>query len=165
VLTVANLTFWRFVHGPLSRDEPKFSPCRDTAHGTLLIIPQTVTLTPDHIALNRAMFGATAKELERFGKTGWKAWIKEQIHPDDAIAKEGSKRIGSHCMRIKYEFETVKPPGTGTQTLSLRWKVPLLEFSDPKMKSLLSNPCRCSPEFDPQFVFPLSTRHCTTSIF
>jgi hypothetical protein len=58
------------------------------------------------------MFGATAKELERVGKTGWKAWIKEQIHPDDAIAKEGSTRIGSHCMRIKYEFEAVRLPGT-----------------------------------------------------
>ena len=112
MLTLADLTFWRLVHGLLSRDEPKFSPCRDTAHGTLLIIPQTVTLTPDYIALNRAMFGATAKELERVGKTGWKAWIKEQIHPDDAIAKEGSTRIGSHCMRIKYEFEAVRAPGT-----------------------------------------------------
>lgn len=77
-----------------------------------MIIPQTVKLTPDYIALNRAMFGATAKELERVGKTGSKAWIKEQIHPDDAIAKEGSKRIGSHCMRIKYEFEAVRAPGT-----------------------------------------------------
>ena len=112
MLTVADLTFWRFVHGLLSRDEPKFLPCRDTTHGTLLIIPQTVKLTPDYIALNRAMFGATAKELERIGKTGWKAWIKEQIHPDDAIAKEGSTRIGSHRMRIKYEFEAVRAPGT-----------------------------------------------------
>ena len=165
MLTVADLTFWRFVHGLLSREEPKFLPCRDTAHGTLLIIPQTVKLTPDYIALNRAMFGATAKELERVGKTGWKAWIKEQIYPDDAIAKEVSKRIGSHCMRIKYEFEAVRAPGTGTQALSLRWKVPLPEFSYPKMKNLLSNSCRCSPEFELQFVFPLSTRRCSTSIF
>ena len=58
------------------------------------------------------MFGATAIELERVGKTEWKAWIKEQIYPDDAIAKEGSTRIGSHCMRIKYEFEAVRAPGT-----------------------------------------------------
>ena len=69
-------------------------------------------LTPDYIALNRATFGATAKELEHVGKTGWKAWVKEQIHPDDAIAKEGSTRIGSHRMRIKYEFEAVRSPGT-----------------------------------------------------
>ena len=58
------------------------------------------------------MFGATAKELEHVGKTGWKAWVKEQLHPDDAIGKEGSKRIRSHRMRIKYEFETVRAPGT-----------------------------------------------------
>ncbi len=31
---------------------------------------------PEYIALNRAIFGATARELERIGKTGWKAWVE-----------------------------------------------------------------------------------------
>ncbi|MEQ1850077.1 MAG: DUF1800 family protein [Chthoniobacteraceae bacterium] len=53
--------------------------------------------TPEYIALNRATFGATAEELARVGKMGWKGWVEEQLHPDDLTPDEGAKRI-------KYEF-------------------------------------------------------------
>lgn len=87
-----------------------FSHLKNISDGRFLVVSQTMKPTPDYIALNRATFGATAEELKRVGKTGWKAWVEEQLHPDDAIPEEGSKRVGSHRMRIKYEFEGETAP-------------------------------------------------------
>jgi acetylornithine deacetylase/succinyl-diaminopimelate desuccinylase-like protein len=77
--------------------------------------------SPSYVALNRATFGATVEEIARMEKMGWKASVEEQLHPDDAAPDDAKKRISSHRLRIRYEYEgTVAPttmiPGAGGAT-------------------------------------------------
>lgn len=92
--------------------------------------------SPSYVALNRATFGATVEEIARVERMGWKAWVEEQLHPDDSAADDATKRIAAHRLRIRYEHEgAIAPaamiPGAGG-------KVSMMDAKKPAMMSTMA---------------------------
>ena len=44
-----------------------------------MALPKAPTF--ERIALNRVTFGARLSDIEQLKKTGWKAWVEQQLNP------------------------------------------------------------------------------------
>jgi uncharacterized protein (DUF1800 family) len=58
---------------------------------------------PEVIALGRLAFGPTPAELRRLRDVGVRAWLDEQLKPDDSADVDCTKRIKSARLHIEYE--------------------------------------------------------------